>query len=194
MAGVEGGWRVFKFEGLQGVDDDPRDGHVAVPLAVGRDDKPGSMLVARGGDEGLVGVLVPRPELALLEVGLVQLPVLVGGVDAGLQAASLLLVGDVQEKLEDDDVVVEERALELVDVFEAAPDGLGGDELVDPRREDVLVVRAVEDADHAARGNGLVNAPEKIVACFEGRWDLEGGYVAALGIDAGEDVADRAVL
>jgi len=103
-------------------------------------------------------------------------------------------VGDVQEELEDDDVVVKERALELVDVFEAAPDGLGGDELVDPRREDVLVVRAVEDADHAARGNGLVNAPEKIVACFEGRWDLEGGYVAPLGIDAGEDVADRAVF
>ena len=44
---------------------------------------------------------------------------LVGGVDAGLEAAGLLFVGDVQEEFEDDDVVVGEHALELVDVVEA---------------------------------------------------------------------------
>ena len=39
--------------------------------------------------------------------------------EAGLDAAGLLFVGDVQEELEDDHAVVGERALKLVDVFKA---------------------------------------------------------------------------
>ena len=39
-----------------------------------------------------------------------------------------------------------------------------------------------------------MDAPEEVVAGFERRGDFEGGDVAALGIDAGEDVADGAVL
>ena len=45
---------------------------------------------------------------------------LVGVVDAGLEAPGLLVVGDVEVELEDDYVVVDEHALELVDVVEAA--------------------------------------------------------------------------
>ena len=58
----------------------------------------------------VVGVFVLGPEFALVEVGLGELPLLVGCVDAVLQAPCLLGVGDVEEELEDDDVVVGEHS------------------------------------------------------------------------------------
>ena len=60
--------------------------------------------------------------------------------------------------------------------------------------EDVFVVGAVEDADHSAGRDLGLAAPEEVVAEFEGGGDFEGRDVAALGIDAGEDVADDAVF
>ena len=119
---------------------------------------------------------------------------LVGVVNAGLEAGGLLLLGDVEEEFEGEDVVVGEHGLELVDVFETATDGFGRDELVDSWGEDVLVVRPVEDLDHAAGGYLGVDAPEEVVARFDGCGDFEGGYIATLGVDSGEDVADGAVL
>ena len=43
-------------------------------------------------------------------------------------------------------------------------------------------------------GTWAVDAPEEVVAGFERGGNFELGDVAALGIDAGEDVADGAVL
>ena len=60
--------------------------------------------------------------------------------------------------------------------------------------ENVFVVRAVEDADHATRGNLGVGAPEEVVTGFERGGHFEGGDIAALRVDAGEDVADGAVF
>ena len=77
------------------------------------------MLAAGGGEDVVVGVDVLGPELALVEVGVGELPVLFLVVDAGLEAAGLLVVRDVEIELEDEDVVVGEEALELVDVFDA---------------------------------------------------------------------------
>jgi len=115
-------------------------------------------------------------------------------IDAGLEAPSLLIAGDVQVELEDEDVVVEEHVLEPVDVVQMAACDLGGDELVNTRGEDVLVVGAVEDVDHAARGNLGVGSPEEVVARFKRGRHFEGGDVAALGVDAGKDMADGAVF
>ena len=70
-------------------------------------------------------------------------------VDALLQAARLLLARDVQEELEDDDVVVGEHALEVVDLLHVPCRLFRADVAVHPRRKHVLIVRAVEDADHA---------------------------------------------
>jgi hypothetical protein len=100
----------------------------------------------------------------------------------------------VKVELEDEDVVVVEKALELVDVFEPPVRNVAGDEFVDARREDVFVVRTVEDADHAAWRDLGMDAPEEVVTGFEWSGDLEGGDVAALGVDAGEDVADGSVF
>ena len=81
------------------------------------------MFVAGGGEDFVVGVHVLRPELALVEVGLGELPVLLGVVDAGLEAASLFIARDMEIELEDEDVVVDEHALELVDVVEVTMRG-----------------------------------------------------------------------
>jgi hypothetical protein len=192
--GVEGGVGVGELEALDGIEQDGGDGDVAIPLVVGGDDEPGSVFVAGVGEDVGVSVLILRPEFALVDVGVGELPILFGFVDAGLEAACLLGAGDVQEELEDDDVVVDEHALEGVDVFEATTHRLGGDELVDTRGEDVFVVRAVEDADHASGRDCGVSAPEEVVTGLKRCGHLERGDIAALGVDAGEDVADGAVL
>jgi hypothetical protein len=115
-------------------------------------------------------------------------------IEAGLEAPSLLVFGDVEIELEDEDVVVGEVAFELVDVVEATVRDFAGDELVDARGENVFVVGTVEDADHAARRDLGVDAPEEVVAGFEGGGHFEGGDVAALRINSGEDMADGAVF
>jgi len=44
------------------------------------------------------------------------------------------------------------------------------------------------------RGGTSMDAPEEVVAGFEGGGHFEGRDIAALRIDAGEDVADGAIL
>jgi hypothetical protein len=194
VLGVEGGLGVGEAEGFEGFEDDFGDGEVAEPLVVGGDDKPGGVLVGGAAEDVLVGVHVSGPEDALFEVEGIELPVLVGVVDAGLEAAGLFFVRDVEEELEDEDVAVGEGLLPGVDVVHAAVGLFAGDEAVDAGGEHILIVRAVEDADHAAGGSSGLAAPEELVAGFERGGDFEGGDVAALGIDAGEDVADGAVF
>ena len=60
--------------------------------------------------------------------------------------------------------------------------------------EDLFVIRAVEDADAAALGQVLHAPPEKVVIQILGRRPLERRDDAALRVDAGHDVLDRAVL
>ena len=192
--GVEGGWRVFQPEPAESVDQDGGDGHVAEGLVVRGDDEPGRVLVAGVAEDLLVGVAVSGPEGALSEVGGRELPALVRGVDARLEAAGLLGAGDVQVELEDDGSVGGEGVLPVVDLAQAAADGLFIELAVDARDQDILIVRAVEDADHAAGGKALLAAPEEVMLGFERGGRLEAGDVAALRVDAGEDVADGAVF
>src|SRR5262249_4162472 len=94
--------------------------------------------------------------------------------DATEEALALLLVGDVEEELADDDAVVGEVALEGADVLVALVpdvlgDQLGGEPLplqefrVHPDHQRLLVVAAVEDTDAAALGEALHAAPEEVV-------------------------------
>ncbi len=65
---------------------------------------------------------------------------------------------------------------------------------VDPDHQDLLVVGAVEDPDPPALRARLVGPPEVVVVELLGARRLEGAHVAALRIDPGHDVLDRAVL
>src|SRR5436305_14905639 len=60
--------------------------------------------------------------------------------------------------------------------------------------QNFFVVRAVEDADPSARGKNLVGAPQEVVTELLLAWLLERMHLASLWIEAGQDVADDAVL
>ena len=68
------------------------------------------------------------------------------------------------------------------------------DRRVDPRDEDLLVVRPVVDADPAALRHRLERSPEVVVVAFLGRRRLEAENLATLRVDAAHDVADGAIL
>ena len=142
----------------------------------------------------LVGGLEVVPELAVVEVGGIELPALVRLVEARLQALALLVLRDVQHEFEDRRAVLDEHLLEGVDLAVARLDLLGRRELAHLDDEHLLVVRAVEDADRAAARRGLVHAPEEIVGALLLARRAEGGDVHAERAGGVEDVADRAVL
>ena len=107
---------------------------------------------------------------------------------------ALLLRRDVQEALEHRRPFLGEQPLELDDPLRARPPHLLRREREDAHRDDVLVVRAVEDPDHPARRTLGVHAPEKVVRELDRRWRLERRDGATLRVDAREDAADRSVL
>ena len=65
---------------------------------------------------------------------------------------------------------------------------------MDARNDDVFIVGSVENADHAAGRDSLLDAPEEIVLELGLGRDLEAGHVAAHWIDAAKDFPDGAVL
>src|SRR6266540_3934399 len=179
---------------LQPIHQRLRDGQVAVPLAVGRDDRPGGLGGAATVQGLLVGDGVVLPAVAFLPVVGGELVGLLDVLFAGEQPLALLLLGDVQEELADDGAAVDQQPLEVVDLLVTLLPDLAGDELVDAHDQDVLVVGPVEDADHAVGGGAAVDAPEEVVVQLDLIGSFERGDLAALRIDAGEDLADGAVL
>ena len=65
---------------------------------------------------------------------------------------------------------------------------------MDAGDQHLLVPGPVVDADHAAGGQGDGVAPEEIMVQLDRAGGLEAGDVAALGVDAVEDMLDGAVL
>src|SRR5918994_2355659 len=82
------------------------DRPVAVPLAVGRDPVPGGGVAVAALQGGHVRLLVLGPEGPLVDVAGVELPVLGRVVEPGQQPLALLLLGDVQEHLDDPDAAL----------------------------------------------------------------------------------------
>src|SRR5215469_18754138 len=115
-------------------------------------------------------------------------------IKAGLQAVSLLILADVEEKFQDDDAVSHQHLLEGIDFIKTMRELLLGKVAVDANHQNVLVMRAVENSDHAPSGNSTMNTPEKIVLELFGSRLLETGDLAALRVYSREDMADCAIL
>ena len=181
-------------EPCQRLDEQGRDRPVAVPLAIRRDDVPRRDVRRRPLDRLPVGRHVLVPQHAVVEVAGVVLPVLRRVVQA-LEQTCLLLVGrDVQEALHDRRPVRRERLLEALDRAVAPRPGPPVGQLQDADGHDVLVVRAIEDAEHARLRELAADPPQEVVRELLGRRALEGGDVHAGGIDLPQDVADRPAL
>src|SRR5581483_9496245 len=110
------------------------------------------------------------------------------------EASALLLVGDVEEALHDRGGVGRQAGLETGDLDVAAVDLGPREPTVDPRDEDVLVVRPAEHADLPRRRQRPADAPQEVVpGLLLGRL-LERGDPAAQRVDEPDDALDRAVL
>ena len=119
---------------------------------------------------------------------------LFGSSSRSCRRSRLLFLGDVQHEFQDRGAVLDQDFLEGVDLAVALLDLALRRELAHAADQDILVVRAVEDADGAAAGGGEVGAPEEIVrqlllARLAERSD--GDAERAGGV---EHVADGAVL
>jgi hypothetical protein len=100
----------------------------------------------------------------------------------------------VEEDLQQGDAVRVQDPLEFVDLpVPLAPDLLRH-ELVHPHHQHVLVVRPVEDPDHAERRDRPVDPPQEVVGPLLRAGNLEGGDGAPGGIQSAHDVADHPVL
>ena len=101
--------------------------------------------------------MVVVPVLALLEIAERELPALCRVVVARLEPLALLVLVDVQEELHDGRAAGGQVLFERVDLVVASPPDVLRNELVDADDEDVLVVRAIEDADLAPGRDALVD-------------------------------------
>lgn len=170
---------------------------------VGRDDVPRSPL-GRGvlehlGERRRVGV----PLSAGDHVGVRHLPVLRRVLASLQEVLALLLLGHVEEQLDDHGALLGQVPLPVVDLAVTLlprvlrtchpghrPHGLG----VDPGLQHVLVVRPVEDRDLAQLGQHLVVAPQVVVAALDRRRGTEAVDVDAFRVHPRQHGSDRGVL
>jgi len=130
----------------------------------------------------------------LVEVSLLELPVLRRVVQAGEEPRALFVVGDVEEHLHDRRSRTDRPRLESVDLLVALRPHPGRDQVVDAHDEHVLVLRAVEDPDLARARHRVPDPPQVRMAPLLGRRRLEAGDPAPLRVDPGDHVTDDAVL
>src|SRR6516164_7556701 len=197
--------RIREIELCERLDDCRRHHEPGEPLVVCGHYEPRRMF--RGGRPYrlLIGRHVVRPEGALAHIGRRELPVLVGFVEPLEESFLLLAARDVQEELEHDQSLMAQVPFEMRDVGKPLlPDVLAcagsgqllllEDVLVHSHDQDLLVVRAIENADVAALGQATGMPPEKVVIEILRRGLFEGKNLATLRVDTRHHVLDGAVL
>src|SRR5579872_748240 len=100
----------------------------------------------------------------------------------------------MQKEFENNSATVAEQFLKIVDLFVASVPDLFRNQILHARDQHIFVMRAIEDADAAFAGCIFMDAPQEVVRqLFFGRL-FEGMYVAALRVDAAENVTNGAIL
>src|ERR1700691_3835195 len=97
---INSGFWELHFQRFQMLDDDAGYGKIPEPLVIGGDDEPRRLLCAAPRNRLVIGFDIFAPEAALLVVRLADLPMLRRVLEPLLEALQLLLLGDVQIKLE----------------------------------------------------------------------------------------------
>src|SRR5687767_14618853 len=100
----------------------------------------------------------------------------------------------MQEELDDCGARLGQELLEVGDELVPAGPHIAWHQLVDADDEYLFVVRSVENADLALPGDALVHTPQEVVGLFLRGWHLEARYLAALRVESGHHLPDRAVL
>jgi len=161
---------------------------------------------AGGVQAGLIGLHVALPELPLVNVREAELPALVRLIDSLQEAFPLFAIREVEEDLDDPGSIAVEMVLQVDDgTIPLLPNGLRIDPLIGkafapedfrmhPNDKHFFIIASIEDADPPAFRQMAGGAPEEIVLQFLDARLLETEDLAALRVDAGHDVPDRAVL
>ena len=129
-------------------------------FVVALDDRPGRQPSAGALNHFVDRLLVCRPFCPVSPVFVGQLPSLVLCLLALLEAAQLLVLGDVDPVLDYDDAAVDELFLELVDLGVGAAPFFFGRKAFDPLNENASVPAAVEDRDLPGARQVPPEAPE----------------------------------
>lgn len=184
----------LEVEGAQFFDEEFGDDEVAVPFAVARDDVPRCGVGGGFFQKVLIGGLEFVPHGAVGEVGRFEFPEFLGVLEAGFEAFLLFFLGDVEKDFDDGGSFADEHVFEVDDVFVASlPDGVV-EEFFDAYGDDVFIMGAVEDDDFAVARYLRMDAPEEVVVEFKRGRAFEGDDFHAVGVHAGEDLPDAAVL
>ena len=117
FAGLPDWFREAEVELFKGLDHDAGHAEIAIPLAIGGHDIPRGM--AGGGflDKVFVNLHKILPARPVLEVVGIEFPMLVGIIEARLQALLLLVLRDMEENFYNGGALVRQHALEVDDVL-----------------------------------------------------------------------------
>src|SRR6185312_142162 len=178
----------------QAIEQMPQDLDARVPLAVAADDLPRRVRRVGLVEHLLGGVDVFVPVLAVAPVLGADLPALVGIVLALLETPLLLVLGDGQEHLHQDHAVVDELALELVDLAVGALPRLLLAELLHALDEHAPVPGAIEDSPAAVLGHARPEAPQVVVLLLLVRRRADGVDVIAARVELLGHALDGAAL
>src|SRR5262249_14617881 len=171
-----------------------RDDNVSIPFLIGGHDVPPRILCASVPGHILARLRVVVPVLPFGEILGTDLPVLLRMIETFLQPFSLLILADMQIELENGRSVLGEVLFKSVDGLKSLLHLVLGKIAMHAHYEDVFVVGTIEDANHAKTRSRSVHAPEKVVPQLFLGWFFEAGYLTALWIHAGEDMANRAIF
>ncbi len=112
-------WRITHIKTLQRLNQRSTNHQIPVPLPIRWHDVPRSPLCAGFAERIRIGRSVVSPKLALFEVANIELPLLVGLIPARLQALALLILADVQEKLQNRCSLFSQQLFERIDMITA---------------------------------------------------------------------------
>jgi hypothetical protein len=163
-------------------------------LVIGWHDVPGCPRCRRRSDRRLVGVHIVVEIRPLRQVGCRELPVLGRVVEPFEEPPLLLVLRDMEEKLDEVCSVTLEVMFERVDVLVPLLPKLlpacrvgwevlfGEDVGMDAGDEDLLIVGTVEDPDPPSSRKRLFAPPQEVMTQFVGRGSFECRDLAALGV------------
>src|SRR5258706_14346339 len=186
--------RVLRVHLVENLDQQPGDGPVPVVLVVRGDYVPRCPWGGALRDGDAVGAVVVVPVSTLIDVGFVELPVLVRIAQAVEEPAALLVIGDVKADLDDLCAALDHLLLKCVDDPVAALNDRGLGQVMNSGDDYVLIVRSVEDADLTLLRQPFANAPEETMTALFRRRLFERRDQNPLRIHAADHMRDRAVL
>src|SRR5439155_8501019 len=100
----------------------------------------------------------------------------------------------MQIELENNHIILGQQALKVVNGCVSSPPHLFWHQVMHTHDQHVLIVGAIENADHASAWNDPMDPPEEITRLFPGCRSLKRTHLASQRIDLRHDMANRAIF